>query len=202
MFGRLTIEAFPFYSAIAASGAAITVLGALSVIAVITYLRAWRVVLFDWVSSLDHKKIGIMYVMLALVMLMRGFIDAAMMRSQQAIASGNEGYLPAEHFDQIFHVSRHDHDLLHGHAVSLGADQSYHAAADRGARCRFPVHERDQPMAYRGWRRSGAHFACCRQILDCRMERLSTVFRRRVQSRSRRRLLALGSAHLQVSAPP
>lgn len=102
IFGRLTIEAFPFYSAIAATGAAVTVLGALSVIAVITYLRAWRVVLFDWVSSLDHKKIGIMYVMLALVMLMRGFIDAAMMRSQQAIASGNDGYLPADHFDQIF----------------------------------------------------------------------------------------------------
>ena len=60
MFGRLTIDALPFYSAIAASGAAITVLGALSVIALITYLRAWRVVLFDWVSSLDHKKIGIM----------------------------------------------------------------------------------------------------------------------------------------------
>src|SRR5690606_37941556 len=97
-----TIEAFPFYSAIAATGAAITVLGAVSVIAVITYFRAWRLVLFDWISSLDHKKIGIMYVMLALVMLMRGFIDAAMMRSQQAIASGNDGYLPPEHFDQIF----------------------------------------------------------------------------------------------------
>jgi len=102
VFGRLTIEAFPFYSAIAATGAAITVLGAVSVIAVITYFRAWRLVLFDWISSLDHKKIGIMYVMLALVMLMRGFIDAAMMRSQQAIASGNDGYLPPGHFDQIF----------------------------------------------------------------------------------------------------
>src|SRR5690606_27330976 len=84
--GTITIEAFPFYSATAATGAATTVLGAVSVIAVITYFRAWRLVLFDWISSLDHKKIGIMYVMLALVMLMRGFIDAAMMRSQQAIA--------------------------------------------------------------------------------------------------------------------
>src|SRR5690606_30173897 len=102
MFGRLTIEALPFYSAIAAGGAAITVLGALAVIGLITYLRAWRLVLFEWVSSLDHKKIGIMYVVLALVMLMRGFIDAAMMRSQQAIAFRSEGYLPAEHFDQIF----------------------------------------------------------------------------------------------------
>lgn len=78
MLGRLTIDALPFYSAIAAGGAAVTVLGALSVVGLITYFRAWRIVLFDWVSSLDHKKIGIMYVMLALVMLMRGFIDAAM----------------------------------------------------------------------------------------------------------------------------
>ncbi len=50
-------------------------------------------------------------------------------------------------------------------------------------------------MAHRGWRRFGAHFSCYRKILDSRLERLSTVFRRRVQSRSRRRLLALGSAH-------
>ncbi|ODS02527.1 cytochrome ubiquinol oxidase subunit I [Methyloceanibacter marginalis] len=101
-FGRLTIDSLPFYSAIAASGAGVTVLGALSVMAVITYFGAWRLVLFDWVSSIDHKKIGIMYVMVALVMLMRGFIDAAMMRSQQAIAYNNEGYLPPDHFDQIF----------------------------------------------------------------------------------------------------
>ena len=102
IFGRLTLDSLPFYSAIAASGAAVTVLGALAVAALITWFGAWRLVLFDWVSSLDHKKIGIIYVMVALVMLMRGFIDAAMMRSQQAIAYNNEGYLPPDHFDQIF----------------------------------------------------------------------------------------------------
>jgi cytochrome o ubiquinol oxidase subunit 1 len=102
IFGRLTIDSLPFYSAIAVSGAAVTVLGALSVMAVITYFGAWRLVLFDWVSSLDHKKIGIMYIMIALVMLLRGFVDAAMMRSQQAIAYNNDGYLPPGHFDQIF----------------------------------------------------------------------------------------------------
>jgi cytochrome o ubiquinol oxidase subunit 1 len=102
IFGRLTFDSLPFYSVIAASGAAITVLGALSVMAVITYFGGWRLLLFDWVSSVDHKKIGIMYVVVALVMLMRGFIDAAMMRSQQAIALDNEGYLPPDHFDQIF----------------------------------------------------------------------------------------------------
>jgi cytochrome o ubiquinol oxidase subunit 1 len=102
IFGRLTVDSLPFYSAIAASGALITVLGALSVMAAITWFGAWLYVFTDWLTSLDHKKIGIMYVMVALVMLMRGFIDAAMMRTQQAIAYNNDGYLPPGHFDQIF----------------------------------------------------------------------------------------------------
>jgi len=102
IFGRLTIDSLPFYSAVAASGAAVTVLGGLAVVGAITYFGAWRMVMTQWVSSLDHKKIGIMYIMLALVMLVRGFVDAAMMRSQQAIAYNNEGYLPPDHFDQIF----------------------------------------------------------------------------------------------------
>ena len=79
-----------------------TVLGGLAVVGAITYFGAWRLVMTQWVSSVDHKKIGIMYIMLALVMLLRGFVDAAMMRSQQAIALNNEGYLPPDHFDQIF----------------------------------------------------------------------------------------------------
>ena len=102
IFGRLTIDSLPFYSAVAASGAAVTVLGALAVAGAITYFGAGRLVMTEWVSSVDHKKIGIMYIMLALVMLLRGFVDAAMMRSQQAIAYNNEGYLPPDHFDQIF----------------------------------------------------------------------------------------------------
>src|SRR4029077_9661162 len=58
----------------------------------------WR----EWITSVDHKRIGIMYCALALVMLLRGFIDAAMMRSQQALAFHAAGYLPPEHYDQIF----------------------------------------------------------------------------------------------------
>src|SRR4029077_12975869 len=52
--------------------------------------------------SVDHKHIGIMYVTLAAVMLLRGFIDAIMMRSQQALAFQSQGYLPPEHYNQIF----------------------------------------------------------------------------------------------------
>ena len=86
IFGRLTLESLPFYSAIAASGAAVTVLGALAVAGVITWFGAWRLVLFDWISSIDHKKIGIMYVMVALVMhwLRSGVVDqiAAAIRNE------------------------------------------------------------------------------------------------------------------------
>ncbi|WP_420332691.1 cbb3-type cytochrome c oxidase subunit I [Roseibium sp.] len=102
MLGRLTFEAIPLYSWVAMGGAAVTVGGGIAVFLLITYLRAWKVLWTDWLTSLDHKKIGIMYVVLALVMLVRGFIDALMMRAQQAIALNNEGYLPPEHFEQIF----------------------------------------------------------------------------------------------------
>jgi len=102
MFGRLTIDALPLYSAIAAGGALITVFGTLAVMAVITWLKAWGYLWREWFTSVDHKRIGIMYVTLALIMLLRGFIDAIMMRTQQAIALNSDGYLPPSHFDQIF----------------------------------------------------------------------------------------------------
>jgi cytochrome o ubiquinol oxidase subunit I len=101
MFGKLTIDALPFYSGIATAGALITVFGALGVIALITWFGQWRYLWSEWLTSLDHKKIGVMYVTLALIMLVRGFIDAMMIRTQQAVALDSQGYLPPEHFDQI-----------------------------------------------------------------------------------------------------
>ena len=102
MLGNLTIDALPFYSWVAMGGALVTVGGALAVVAGITWLGQWRYLWSEWLTSVDHKRIGIMYVTLALIMLMRGFIDAMMMRSQQAIALNSDGYLPPGHFDQIF----------------------------------------------------------------------------------------------------
>lgn len=102
MLGRLTIDALPLYSGVAMFGAFVTVAGALSVLGLITWMGKWRYLWAEWLTSVDHKRIGIMYVVLALVMLMRGFIDALMMRSQQAIALNSDGYLPPDHFDQIF----------------------------------------------------------------------------------------------------
>jgi cytochrome o ubiquinol oxidase subunit I len=73
------------------------------VLAAVTKYKLWGYLWREWFTSIDHKKIGVMYVVLGLVMLLRGFADAIMMRLQQAMAFGdNLGYLPPEHYDQIF----------------------------------------------------------------------------------------------------
>jgi cytochrome o ubiquinol oxidase subunit 1 len=102
MLGKLSFDALPLYSGIALTGALITVFGGLAVIAVITWYGKWRYLWSNWLVSVDHKKIGVMYITLALIMLMRGFVDAIMMRTQQAVALNSQGYLPPGHFDQIF----------------------------------------------------------------------------------------------------
>ncbi|WP_201451544.1 cytochrome o ubiquinol oxidase subunit I [Hydrogenophaga sp. BPS33] len=79
------------------------VLGGVVMLALITRYRLWGPLWRDWFCSIDHKKIGIMYMVLGIVMLLRGFSDAIMMRLQQAMAFGdNLGYLPPHHYDQIF----------------------------------------------------------------------------------------------------
>ena len=79
------------------------VLGGLVALAGMTKFKLWGPLWRDWVCSIDHKKIGIMYIVLGIVMLLRGFADAVMMRLQQAMAFGdNLGYLPPHHYDQIF----------------------------------------------------------------------------------------------------
>ncbi len=102
MFGRLTWDSLPLYSWIAATGAGVVVLGGLAVVAVLFRFRLWGPLWRGWLTTADHKRVGIMYVVVALIMLLRGFIDAIMMRAQQAVALNGEGYLPPDHFDQVF----------------------------------------------------------------------------------------------------
>src|SRR3954447_19471854 len=102
IFGRLNFGAIPHDPIIWATFAVVA-LGGGALLGAVTYYRLWGYLWHEWFTSIDHKKIGIMYVVLALVMLLRGFSDAIMMRAQQAIAFGaNEGYLPPHHYDQIF----------------------------------------------------------------------------------------------------
>jgi cytochrome o ubiquinol oxidase subunit 1 len=103
LFGRLTLESFPYHEPILVVTFAVVLLGGLALVALITKYKLWGYLWHDWFTSVDHKKIGIMYMILGVVMLLRGFADALMMRGQQAIAfAGNEGYLPPHHYDQIF----------------------------------------------------------------------------------------------------
>ncbi len=102
MLGRLSLDSLPLYSPIAFGGAVITVGGGLAVVALITWKGAWGYLWREWLTSVDHKRIGIMYIVLSLVMLARGFVDALMMRAQQALAYNSMGYLKPEHFNQVF----------------------------------------------------------------------------------------------------
>jgi cytochrome o ubiquinol oxidase subunit I len=103
MFGKLTWDAVPLHDPIPLFAAGFVLLAILGVLALVTVKGWWPVLWGDWITSVDHKRIGVMYVLLGLVMLVRGFIDALMMRSQLALAAGHaQGYLPPEHYDQIF----------------------------------------------------------------------------------------------------
>ncbi|KQT53105.1 cytochrome o ubiquinol oxidase subunit I [Aureimonas sp. Leaf454] len=103
IFGRLTLDAIPLHDPILLVTFAVVAIGGIGVVGALTYFKLWTYLWKEWFTSVDHKKIGIMYIILALVMLMRGFADALMMRAQQAMAFGQvEGYLPPHHYDQIF----------------------------------------------------------------------------------------------------
>lgn len=103
IFGRLTLDAIPYHEPILVVTFIGVVIGAIAVLGIITYFKFWGSLWNDWICSVDHKKIGIMYVILAVIMLLRGFSDAILMRVQQAVAfNGNEGPLPPHHYDQIF----------------------------------------------------------------------------------------------------
>ncbi len=103
IFGRLSWEAIPLHEPILIATFAVVALGGLALAGGVTYYGKWGYLWREWFTSIDHKRIGIMYMILGIVMLLRGFADAIMMRIQQAIAFGdNLGYLPPHHYDQIF----------------------------------------------------------------------------------------------------
>ncbi|RDJ06781.1 cytochrome o ubiquinol oxidase subunit I [Rhizobium grahamii] len=103
IFGRLTLESIPYHEPILVVTFAVVALGGIALLGVVTYFKLWGYLWRAWLTSVDHKKIGIMYVILALIMLLRGFSDAIMMRLQQALAfNGSAGYLPPHHYDQVF----------------------------------------------------------------------------------------------------
>lgn len=114
VFGRLSVEALPFWEmlhyptrqnivngAIASTAAFIVLAGAGATALLITRHRKWRVLWTEWLTSVDHKRIGIMYIVIAFVMLARALIEANIMRGQMAFSLGG-GFLSADHFEQFF----------------------------------------------------------------------------------------------------
>ena len=111
LLGRLTLSEIPFDSPVVFSAFVFAAVLAIAVLAALTYYKLWGTLWHDWLTSVDHKRIGIMYVIVGVVMLFRGFIDAVMMRTQQVMAAGPHsagfigaahGYLPPYHYDQIY----------------------------------------------------------------------------------------------------
>ena len=102
MLGLLGFDDLP-HDPIVWGGALSVIGGGIGIVLLVTYLKRWKWLYKEWLTSLDPKKIGVMYIIVAVIMGLRGLGDAAMMRVQQALATGgNEGILTSDHFQQVF----------------------------------------------------------------------------------------------------
>ncbi|WP_372758381.1 cytochrome o ubiquinol oxidase subunit I [Litorivivens sp.] len=103
IFGRLSLESIPYHDPIIIATFLMVAVGGIALLVAVTRAKLWGYLWREWFTSIDHKRIGVMYMILGVVMMLRGFADAIMMRIQQAIAFGDSmGYLPPDHYDQIF----------------------------------------------------------------------------------------------------
>lgn len=102
MWGKLTLSAFEH--GLIVMGASVSMIFAtLLIIGLLTYFKRWKWLWKEWITSLDPKRIGVMYIVVVLVMLFKGLMDGVMMRAQQMFSVGDcYGYLSADHFQQIF----------------------------------------------------------------------------------------------------
>ncbi|MGF6761114.1 cytochrome o ubiquinol oxidase subunit 1 [Paraburkholderia sp. GAS33] len=102
MFGKLTLSAIPFDQPIIMGAGALMAVLVLATLGALTWFGKWKWLWSEWLTSVDHKRIGVMYIVVAVLMLLRDFADAVMMRLQLALAYHSPGYLPPHHYDQIF----------------------------------------------------------------------------------------------------
>ncbi len=101
MLGKLSFDALP-KDPVTIGGVVGMLLGVLVVVSLLTYFKRWRWLWREWLTSLDPKKIGVMYLIVAGLMGLRGVADAAMLRLQQATAAGGDGVLQVDTFQQVF----------------------------------------------------------------------------------------------------
>jgi cytochrome o ubiquinol oxidase subunit 1 len=102
LLGKLTTDALP-HDMVTAGGALSMVVALIFIAGLLTYKKRWGWLYKNWLTTTDPKRIGVMYIIVALVMLLRGAADAGMMRVQQATSVGaHHGFLNSDHFQQIF----------------------------------------------------------------------------------------------------
>ena len=99
-------------------------------------LQTMEMALEEWLTSVDPKRIGIMYIIVVLLMFFKGFADALMMRLQQALSVGDaHGFISSEPFSRSLFCPWHDDDFLRRHGGRLWPHESYRSFANWGARC-------------------------------------------------------------------
>lgn len=102
MFGRLTLDALQ-HEATQNLAVLMMVISGIGLIGLITYLKRWRWLFSEWITTVDPKRIGVMYIVVVLMLFLKGFADAMMMRVQQALAVGDaQGILSSSHFQEVF----------------------------------------------------------------------------------------------------
>ncbi len=192
MLGKLNWAAVPFDQPIVMVTSGVVGLVLFAILALVTLKGWWPYLWREWITSVDHKRIGAMYFLLGLVMLVRGFSDAIMMRSQQAIAAGgSQGYLPPEHFDQIF--SAHGTIMIFFVAMTFVIGlMNFAVPLQLGVRdVAFPVLNNVELLAHGLGRSARQSFVDRRRVRADRLACLSAAQRDRLLARSRRRLLPL-----------
>ena len=197
MLGKLSWEAIPFNQPIPLFAAALVGVVIIGILAWVT-LKGWLPYLWrEWITSVDHKRIGIMYILLAMVMLLRGFADAIMMRSQQALAFQSQGYLPPEHYNQIF--SAHGTLMIFFVAMPfvIGLMNYRRAAAAWGPRRCVPDTQLGQLLAHGNRCAARQHFAGRGGVRAHRVAAVPAAVRDDLLARRRRRLLSLGDPDLR-----
>ena len=198
MLGRLTWAAIPFNDPIPLLTGAVVLIVIMAVLGLITVKGWWPYLWREWITSVDHKRIGVMYMILGLVMLLRGFADALMMRTQQAVAIGEApGISAAGSLRPDLHGPRRDHDFLRGHAVGDGTDELRRAAADRRARRGVSVAQFGQLLDDRRRRAAGQCLAGRRRISPAPVGWHTRRCRSSPIPGRRRRLLHLVAADLR-----
>ena len=102
MLGKLGLDAF-YHGVVTLGGQLALVFGSIAIAILITYLKRWRWLWREWFTSLDPKRIGVMYLIVAGIMLIRGVMDALLLRTQQVVSVGNShGIISSDQFQQIF----------------------------------------------------------------------------------------------------